>query len=108
MPARAPILARVAYPMHVLWCPIRIASVNAIAAGAAMVVSVSVPAAQVTNFDVLIILAVAAAVHFYVAMRFIRDPHIEGVWRARFFSGRRFAWQRTRNLVPFPGNRYEA
>ena len=108
MPARVPILGRVAYPMHVLWCPIRIAGANALAAGAAMVVNVSVPAAKLTNFDVLVILAFAAAIHVYVVVRFIRDPHIEGVWRAKFFTGRRLIWQRTRNLVPFEGNRYEA
>ena len=108
MPARAPILDRVAYPMHVLWCPIRIAGANAAAAGSAMVLNVSSEAARLTNFDVLAILAIATAVHCYVAVRFIRDPHIEGVWRAKFVSGRRLAWQRTRNLLPFPGNRYEA
>lgn len=108
MPARAPILARVAYPMHVLWCPIRIAGANASAAGIAMVINVSSDAARLTNFDVLVILAVAVAIHCYVALRFIRDPHIEGVWRAKFMTGRRLAWQRTRNPLPFPGNRYEA
>lgn len=42
----------------------------------------------------------------WIGVRFARDPHIERVWYVRWFKARRLSWERSRNLVVEPGNKY--
>jgi hypothetical protein len=102
MPARVPVLDAMAYPMHVLWVPIKTFGAN-IALGTVLLVAAR---DLLEGFGLILVGAAWVAWHAYIAWRFRQDPHIEGVWVQRLFRARRWAWERTRNQVAFVGNKY--
>ena len=108
MPARSPILDVVAAPPHILYVPVRTFTAGASAVAVIEIATLSLPAGPVASIAQLGVLALAAIAWAYVAWRYLRDPHVESDWRVRLIDGRRWRWQRTRNLVPFPGNKYRA
>jgi len=97
------VLTEIAKPAHIMWVPVKLFFLNFAAHMGLIFLCLGVPNGD--NYMPFALLSVLVT-HCFIAWRYVRDPHIEKVWRARFITGRRMPWQRTTNMTPYKGNKY--